>query len=88
VNFGPGWGCAPCKTKLRPRKNEIIVEETFEDGRPYRVWAADLWECPDCGHQLILGYGKEPLAEHFEDNFETEHARVTHTLNGKVKALS
>jgi len=88
MSIGPGYACVPCSTYLRPRKNEITVLETFEDGRPYKIWAADLWECPDCGHQIVLGYGQQCLTEHFKDDFQDYLKRVTHTIVGCPKGLS
>jgi hypothetical protein len=37
--------------------------------QPYKVWAGDLWECPDCGAQIIAGTGQNAIAEHYEDGF-------------------
>lgn len=47
-----------------------------EKWRPYKVWVADLWACPDCGHQILSGFGKGPIAEHYEPNFETIRAKL------------
>ena len=36
---------------------------------PYKLWTGDLWECPDCRHQLVSGTGREPILEHYQDGF-------------------
>ena len=88
MSIGPGYACADCKTYLRPRKNEIHVLQTMDDeGTPYKIWHADLWECPDCGHQVILGYGQQHVAEHYEEGFAQELDDVTHTILGNPKVL-
>jgi DNA-directed RNA polymerase subunit RPC12/RpoP len=88
MSIGPGYACVPCQTYLRPRKNDIYVLETMSDPeRPYKVWNADLWECPDCGHQVILGYGMHEVAEHFEPDFQDYLQMVTHTIKGCPKRL-
>ncbi len=87
MSFGPGYACVPCKTYLRPRKNDIYVLETMADLRPYRIWNADLWECPDCGTQTILGYGQNRISEHYEEGFSGWLERVTHTIEGSLKGL-
>ena len=87
MSIGPGYACVPCQTYFRPRKNDIRMLETYDDGRPYKVWCADLWECPDCGTQVILGYGQRPIAEQFESDFQVELNKVTHTIIGCLKAL-
>jgi hypothetical protein len=87
MSFGPGYACAGCKVKFRPRKNDIRVLETMDDGRPYRVWCADLWECPDCGTQLIAGYGRTHISEHYMDGFGEALTKVTHTIDCCLKTL-
>ena len=87
MSLGPGYGCVPCKTYLRPRKNDIYVLTTMSDGKPYQIWNADLWECPDCGQQVILGYGMHAISEHYMDGFDTWMAEVTHTIEGSLRGL-
>jgi len=36
---------------------------------PYKVWVGDLWHCPDCHAQIIVGVGHSRLAEHYEPGF-------------------
>jgi hypothetical protein len=36
---------------------------------PYKLWVGDLWECPDCLTQIIIGTGQHPVAEHYESDF-------------------
>jgi len=69
VSFGPGYACVPCQTCIRPRKNDIDVIVEDSEGRPWKLWSADLWECPSCGARTILGYGQQHYAEHYEDDF-------------------
>ena len=87
MSFGPGYACAGCKTLLRPRKNDVCVHITMDDGRPYQLWQADLWECPDCGAQTILGYGQEHWAEHYEPDFARHMKSADITINGQSKIL-
>jgi len=87
MSIGAGYACVPCQTYLRPRKNEIVVLETDDKHRPYKIWLADLWECPDCGHQVILGYGLHHISEHYEPDFDRYLKRVTHTILGCPRGL-
>jgi len=87
MSMGPGYACANCKTMLRPRKNDVCVHVTMNDGRPYQLWQADLWECPDCGWQAVLGYGQSAWAEHYQPDFGKYLAQVDITINGELKAL-
>lgn len=88
MSIGAGYACVPCQTYLRPRKNDIYVLETMSDGvTPYKVWNADLWECPDCAHQVILGYGLHEIAVKHEPGFPDWLVMVTHTIKGCLKGL-
>ena len=38
--------------------------------RPYKLWMADLWECQDCGAQVLYTDARQhPLAEHHQPEF-------------------
>ena len=39
---------------------------------PYKVWNADLWECPECHHQIIVGCGERPISQDYKIGFEEE----------------
>lgn len=83
--------CVGCQRFYRPKQTGIPFVEQMPDGAvpvalpgkiearrwsPYKIWLGDLWECPDCKSEVIVGVGRNPLAEHFQDNFaaELEHA--------------
>lgn len=61
--------CVSCNIQYRPEKNGVYITEFFTDGKPYKVWMADLWKCPKCGHLLITGFGNNPISEHYKDDF-------------------
>ena len=92
MSFGPGYACVPCKTYFRPRKNDIRALQTMDDaGKPYKIWCADLWECPDCGHQIIAGYGKTHISEHYQPDFAEcleKSAEHLYIIIGGLKALT
>lgn len=37
--------------------------------QPYKLWRGDLWECPECQHQIVVGVAPRPMAEHYEEDF-------------------
>ena len=88
MSYGPRYVCVECKTILRPRKNDVCVHITMTDGSDYQLWQADLWECPDCGNQVILGYGAQCWSEHYQPDFKSYLDKVDFTINGKIKALT
>lgn len=65
-----------CGRFMRPKKNSVTVEELMEDGAPYRLWDADLWECPECETQIIAGFAQEPFAEHYQPSYAGTRARL------------
>lgn len=42
--------------------------------KPYKLWYGDLWICPDCGHELIIGAGAAAVSEHFKPDFKAQVA--------------
>ena len=60
--------CATCRIELRPKTTDIIAVEMAGFG-PYKLWHADLWECPQCHIRVVLGFAHRPFAEHYEPEF-------------------
>ena len=73
--------CVPCQRFFRAKKNGFYFLEGMptdnakpgnsepEKWSPYKLWAADLWECEGCGKTILSGFGHNPIAEHFQENF-------------------
>jgi hypothetical protein len=74
--------CVPCQRFIRPKRNGFAFVEGMpignnapagraapEQWKPYKLWHADLWSCPDCGAEIVIGAGREPIAEHYQDRF-------------------
>ena len=77
--------CVPCRRFFRiKRSGRAFIEGMPAPGetrpppgpgrpglwQPYKVWAADLWECPACGTQILCGFGMAPIAERHHEDFE------------------
>jgi hypothetical protein len=61
--------CANCNRGMRPKKNGTSFIEMAQD-RPYKLWMADLWECQDCGAQVLhTAPTQKPISESHMDNF-------------------
>jgi hypothetical protein len=65
-----------CGRIMRVKQNSVTVEELFEDGAPYKLWDADLFECVECGVTILTGFGKGPMAEHYEPTYAAQRARL------------
>lgn len=64
----PKATCVKCAVYLRPQTNDIRVVETAQRDfqKPYAIYHADLWRCPSCGFEVVLGFGAEPEHEHWQ----------------------
>lgn len=74
--------CLNCQRFYRLKKNGVRIVEgapLYPDAtpgagqdanwRPYKLWMADLWYCPGCGHELVAGFGHNPIAIEHHDGF-------------------
>jgi hypothetical protein len=60
--------CAKCHIELHCKQNGVYVME-YAGQLPYKLWEADLWDCPGCGAEIVVGFGSKPLAEHYQMAF-------------------
>jgi len=65
--------CVKCQVELRNRMSGVGVLDIAQFG-PYKVWDADLYYCPSCGFEVVIGFGVHAIAHHHEEGF-------TETLN-------
>ena len=73
--------CALCELNMKQEYNGIYVEEHRGYNEPYKIWLADLWQCPHCNYQIIIGFGEYPLVEHFEESlYKKLSKRVTYHI--------
>jgi hypothetical protein len=68
--------CVECNRQMRPKKNGFeFIEFARMNGHadeqsPYKVWSGDLWECQDCGLQIVHTDSRQtPVSEHHQPNF-------------------
>lgn len=71
--------CVKCRRFFRPKKNGFVVEEGMPGGHKfvdeasswgaYKLWHADLLACPDCETQIVAGFGRKPISEHFMSDY-------------------
>jgi hypothetical protein len=77
---------------FRPIKIGVRIEESMPAGTvmsdgeperwvPYKLWSADLFECPGCGAQIVAAFGERPIAEHYQP----EYAQMAMTSLGRVE---
>jgi hypothetical protein len=79
--------CVPCERFYRPAKNGISFLEGMPNGTDtpprsgkghadewddYKLWMGDKWRCPGCDHEIVVGFGREPLAVQHEPTFRKD----------------
>jgi hypothetical protein len=77
--------CVACEVFYRPLKNGIFLLEqikTTSGRRPYKIWSADHWKCPGCGHEIVVGSGSKPVREDHAADFDEWREQTTVTVNG------
>ena len=57
--------CVKCKIEYKPFKNGVYVAEMFRGNKIYKIWHSDIWQCPICKNEIVLGFGQNPIAHHF-----------------------
>ena len=75
--------CEPCGVFMRIETNSVTVEELMDDGAPYKLWDGDRYKCPSCGHQIVSGFGRNPLAEHFQMDYAMRRAQLAPIVSAK-----
>lgn len=79
--------CVPCGRFMRPKKNGVrwMEGKPLVDRAPpgregagcwddYKLWMGDAWHCLGCGAEIVVGHGQQPLAEHYQADFERKKA--------------
>lgn len=60
MTFIPRAICAKCGRALRPEQNGITVNAYAAHG-PYYQIDADLYACPECKVEIIVGFADQPF---------------------------
>ena len=49
--------CVLCRCTMKCTKNEILVKDRPAEGYPSTYWSGDIFACPQCGQEIITGFG-------------------------------
>lgn len=53
--------CVKCRKAMTCKKNEFYVKDGESGPGFATVWSGDMFECPTCGGQVVVGFG-EPMS--------------------------
>lgn len=62
--------CVKCGRIMRVKRNGVCaLEKVGPNARPYRIFYADLKQCPECEAEILSGFGLPiyPEANGFEE---------------------
>ncbi len=81
--------CVPCRRFFRVQKTGKYFIEGMPTERhaapgtaqpelwkPYKLWSGDLWKCEGCGAEVIVGTGRDAIAEHYQPDFVEKAVRL------------
>lgn len=74
-----------CGRFMRVKQNSVTVEELLEDGSPYKLWDADLWECVECGVEIITGFAQQAFAETWQSTYAAQRDRLQPVRPGRCR---
>jgi len=61
--------CVKCRCEMWPETNGVGLLDLNDNGRPYELWDADLWQCPSCKFQVVGGFAYNPISVHYQPDF-------------------
>lgn len=76
----PPYVCVQCNKQMICFKTGAKVLETFNQGQPFQLWDADVFACPECGNKVVVGFGRNPLSQHWHTDFEQQLDRWKPTI--------
>jgi len=77
--------CTECGRDLKCLRVGVLVKELFQKNREvYRIWSADLLECPECDLKVVARFAEKPIADHFDPCDKTPMADVLKECEGKT----
>ena len=50
--------CVKCQREMIPTKNEVLVKDKAVGEFPATMRYGDLYECPECGAEIVTGFGR------------------------------
>jgi hypothetical protein len=74
-----------CGRFMQCVRNSVTVEELLEDGTGYKLWDADKFACVECGVEIVAGFGRAPLAEHWQPDYAAQRDRLAPIYPGRCR---
>ena len=52
--------CVKCNRTMRVAKVGAEVVELYQVDKPYKIWACEIFECPECSCRVTSNYADKP----------------------------
>jgi hypothetical protein len=74
--------CVECRAELRPEKNGVTV--SYNNGKTCEANQGDLWRCPVCEKEIVMGIAQSPMMADYETENYYEILEKIQDSGGKV----
>lgn len=65
--------CVNCRRSMeRIESGVVVIEMAIALAGPYKIWHADLFECPSCEAKVVHDFGDRPTSWHGYEHFERD----------------
>lgn len=61
--------CVKCRVEMLPEKNGTICVDYTKQG-PYKMWDSDMYRCPVCQIDILVGFGQAEISVCHDGQFE------------------
>lgn len=79
--------CVKCQREMECLKNEVGVVDTHKNHDYDELWLADMWECKKCGNEIVMGFGRAPIADATLEKYQEWIAGLTNIVINQVEEL-
>ena len=76
--------CAECNKEMAVCKVGVYVVEWADalGPGPYKIWAGDAFQCPQCNKRIVAGFNLNPLSVQHEADFRNLLASIRDASHG------
>jgi hypothetical protein len=74
--------CVECRVEMRCSKTGDRVQELDDRGGGYKVWSCDRFQCPVCLREVLVNFGRAPIAEHYQPEYDAARASASLSFGG------
>lgn len=66
--------CLKCSREMKVDEIGVHVLELDAQGKPYKLWHADVLECPKCSRRVVCRFADRPISQQGVNGFSRDVA--------------